>query len=214
MKPQDIASRILYADHPSFGTERAVFLFALGQGPARILSVEATNPWAVLCMERLLLGDGKASENCQVLQVIREYGNVGTRSEMAEEVPFMDFILDIADMDRLLGGGQDDALVLEAFKNALSDAERQQAMFKLQALRQLPEKNLFDGMPELPEVIETEVEVLPAADDQADKLSSALVGLGFKRPEVRRFVSTLGNETRTSDMHSLLRKGLQALSAA
>lgn len=212
MKPQDIASQILYADHPSFGTERAVFLFALGTGPTRILSVEASNPWAVMCMERLLLADGKASKNCRVLQVVREYKNVGTRDEMAEEIPFVDFMLDIADMDKLLGEAQDDALVLEAFKNALSDAERHQAMLKLRALQELPEENIFDNLPGSG-TVPAAVEVLPAVEDQADKLTSALVGLGFKKPEVRRFVASLGDETRTLDMHSLLRKGLQALAA-
>ena len=124
----------------------------------------------------------------------------------------MDFMLDIADMDKLLGGAQDDALVLEAFKNALSDAERHQAMLKLRALQELPEENIFDNLPGSG-TVPAAVEVLPAVEDQADKLTSALVGLGFKKPEVRRFVASLGDETRTLDMHSLLRKGLQALAA-
>src|SRR5512135_423243 len=150
MELREAFENILPQGHPSFGTQRAVYLFALGNGPTRILSVEATNPWAVLCLERLLLVDGKVSDNCRVLQAIRDYRNVGTRDEMAEEVPFVDFMLDIADMDRMLGGSNDDALIVECFQRSLSDADKQVAMFKLQAMRQAPERDIFEGF-EMPE---------------------------------------------------------------
>jgi hypothetical protein len=214
MELQATFEQILPKGHPSFGTQKAVFLFGLGNGPTRILSVEATNPWAVLCLERLLLADGRASANCRVLQVVRDYRNVGTRDEMTEEVPFVDFMLDIADMDRFLGGTNDDTLVLEAFKRSLSDAERQVATLKLQAIRQAPERDIFEGF-EMP--ASDTFEVTPAApvasEDQADKLTSALVGLGFKKTEVRQFVTQLGTRTQTDNLHSLLREGLRALAA-
>jgi len=211
MELQSVANQILYQGHPSIGTQRAVFMFALGKGPTRILTVEATNPWAVLCLERLLLTDGKASDNCRVLQVIREYRNVGTRDEMTEEVPFMDFMLDIADTDRLLGGTNDDVLIMEAFKNALSETERQAAAIKLEAQQSAP-RDIFAGyQPETMEVAPKVPEV--ASEDQSEKLTSALVGLGFKKSEVRQFVASLGDQAHTESLHSLLRQGLRALAA-
>lgn len=210
MELQSAFNQILYQDHPSIGTQRAVFMFAIGKGPTRILTVEATNPWAVLCLERLLLTDGKASDNCRVLQVIREYRNVGTRDEMTEEVPFMDFMLDIADMDRLLGGTDDDVLVLEAFKNALSDTERQAAAIKLEAQQQSAPRDIFAGYQS-----ETVAAKVPGieSEGQSEKLTTALVGLGFKKADVRQFVASLGDQAHTESLHSLLRQGLRALAA-
>ncbi len=196
--------QLLPTDHPSFGTSRAVFLFAIG--PSRILAVEAKNPWAVLCLERLLLVDGKASDKCRAIQVIRDYRDVGTRDEMVEEVPFVDFMLDIADMDRLMGGGNDDALILAAFKNALSQQEVGTAVSKLHALRQLP-ADPFEGY--VPVVDQTE----SVPSDQTERLTTALVGLGFKKPSVRGFVASLGEKIHKESLDSLIRQGLKALAA-
>jgi hypothetical protein len=204
MELQEAFEQILPQGHPSFGTQRALFLFALGEG---LLSVEATNPWAVLCIEHLLVEQGRVSDNCELLQVVRDYRNVGTRSDRTQEVPFVDFMIDIADVDRLHG------VAAECFKNALSPEDRQVALLKLRAVQTAPH-DVFAGMqPETTVAVESPV--LPQVDgeDQSDKLTSALVGLGFKKTEVRKFVAELGDRTRSEDLHSLLREGLRALAA-
>jgi hypothetical protein len=203
------AVEILPSDHPSFGASQAVFTFALGQGPMRILSVEATNPWAVLCLERILLVDGKVSPNCYVLQVVRDHRDLGTRHDMVQEPTFAEFCLDIVDPDRMFC----DAVILEAFKNALSDGEKIQALAKLQAA-----KNLMDQRAEVLEPFDPfppSEEIVPQLQgpDQSDKLTAALTGLGFKKTEVRQFVSTLGDRARTDGFHDLLREGLRVLAA-
>jgi hypothetical protein len=202
MKLQEAFEQILPQGHPSFGAQRAAFLFALGE--ARILSVEATNPWAVLCIEHLIVENGRVSDNCELLQVIRDYRNVGTRSSVIQEIPFVDFVTDIVDVDRLHG------VSAECFKNALSPEDRQVAMLKLRAM-QTARHDVFAGMQpaSAPLVVTQET----AGEDQSDKLTSALVNLGFKKAEVRKFVVELGDRTRTEDLHSLLREGLRALAA-
>ena len=193
-----IYNRILHEGHPSFGTCRAVFIFALGQGPTRIILVEAQNAWAVLCIERLLLADGKVSKICQSIGIVREYRNVGTRHEMAEEIPFVDFILDIVDMSKLMG----DPIVLETFSRSMSDNERKYALDKLQLIQK---QNNSVSAPPPPPIIVSE------GPDQSEKLASALVGLGFKKTDVRQFVNKLGNKIKTDDLQSLIRTGLREL---
>jgi hypothetical protein len=199
--------------HPSFGTKRALFTFALGQGPIRVLTVEATNEWAVLCMESLLQVDGKVSDNCQVLQVIRDYRSVGTRSELVSEVPFADFMTDLVDPHRMTG----DVVALEAFKNALTDEEAQVVKAKLGCAPMAPpalpphvdfEGEPFPGLHAVPEAAPVVV-----GDDQSDRLVSALVGLGFKKTEVREVVASLGSMVQTEDLHALIRESLRQLAA-
>ena len=218
MELQDAANRILYEGHPSIGTKRAVFLFALGQGPTRFLSVETNNPWAVLCMERLLLVDGKASDACQVLQVIRDHRNTGVRHSMTEEIPFVDFMLDIVDMDRLLGGDQDDVIVLETFKNSLSAEENKRAIQKLQAIQNAPKRDIFAGYeaPQVPAPVSSGLTLIKTSvpqEDQTEKLTAALVGLGFKKSDVRQYVNKLGSQVHTEKLQDLVRQGLRALAA-
>jgi hypothetical protein len=201
---------ILPQGHPSFGTAKAIFLFALGQAPTRLLSVEATNSWAVLCLERLLLTDGKVSNNCQVLQVVRDYRNIGTRNDLVQEPTFVEFMLDIVEPARLLR----DAIAQEAFKNALTDEERQYALRHVQEISGKTEEIPLAIEDMLPDEIPVE-DALPAPepvmDGQPEKLISAMTGLGFKRPEVHRWVTSLGDQARTGSMHSLIREGLRVL---
>ena len=198
---------VIPRDHPSFGTERAVYIFALGQGPVRLLTVEATNKWAVMCLERILLTDQKVSDNCYVIQVVRDYREVGTRNEFVQEPTFAEFCIDIVDPDRMFS----DAVTLECFQNALSDNERQAALTKLQtqenAQKEVENDDFFASLHQAAQVPQLQ------SPDQSEKLSTALIGLGFKKPEVRRFVSSLGERARTEDLHSLLREGLRVLAA-
>jgi hypothetical protein len=201
------AVQLLPAGHPSFGTKRALFLFVIGQ-ERNLLSVEATNEWAVLSLERLLSVDGKVSDVCEVLQVIRDYRTVGTRSEAVVEVPYPDFMTDIVDPNRMAS----DVCAMEAFKNALSPEENQRVQLKYQSA---PVEDVWEGFdtPALPPAESAPETPKPADNGQADRLTSALVNLGFKKAEVRQVVAAIGDRVLTDDMHSLIREGLGQLAA-
>jgi RuvA, C-terminal domain len=47
----------------------------------------------------------------------------------------------------------------------------------------------------------------------AEQLSAALVGLGFKRPEVTRFVTSVGVRADKEPMTDLVKEGLRALAS-
>jgi len=203
------ANQILPAGHPSIGAQRAVFLFVIGQNN-HLLSVEATNEWAILCLERLLLVDGRVSDACEVLQVVRGHASVGMRSERADEVPFADFMTDIVDPGRVTA----DSVVSMAFGRALSPEENERIQQKLELARNTVE-DVFEGFDApVSETVEEESDAPESGDTaQPDRLTSALVNLGFKKPEVRRVVAALGDRVLTDDLHSLIREGLRQLAA-
>ncbi len=207
--------KILYQGHPSFGTARAVFLFALGEGPTRLLMVEANNVSAVLCLERILLTDGKVSDNCRILSVIRDHRNVGSRSdELTVEIPFVDFCTDIVDPDRIL----EDATTLTCFKSALTLAEQEYAQMKFMSAAD-EEQELFEELdadssgPFVIQVPKALPPKSPAHPENRQQLSLALVGLGFSKSEVRKFIEGLGDRVETEELQALLREGLQSLAA-
>lgn len=215
---QSAFDQILYSGHPSIGTKRAVFIFALGMGPTRVFHVEAQNPSAVLLMERLLLGDGKVSDNCQVLSVVRDHRSLGTRGELAMEIPFVDFLTDIVDLDKLMA----DVVTAECLRKALTDEERRYMERKLALIEEEPEEELPDLFEEAAKISEDaddwteESDVVPVRaqaiqDDHTVQLTAALVGLGFKKPEVRKFVVGLGTRVRTDSLHGLLKDGIRTL---
>jgi len=200
------ANQILPAGHPSFGTRRAVFLFVIGREVQNLLSVEATNERAVVCLEKLLEADGRVSDVCQVLQVIRDYRNVETRSEGVVEVPFADFMTDIVDPGRITAN----PVANTFFAQALSPEESERVQQKLELARGEVE-DVWEGFDS--PVSETVEAPKPVNSDQPERLASALVNLGYKKPEVRRVVAALGDRVLTDDLHSLIREGLRQLAA-
>lgn len=213
MNANSVADQILYSGHPSFGTACAVFLFAIGE-PARMLMVEAPNSTAVLCLERILLTDGMVSEHCRVLSVIRDHRNVGTRDGGVEEIPFVDFCTDIVDPDRLL----QDAVTLTLFRDALTPDEQVYAQMKFEETANEPDE-LFEDLDtdsSGPFLVQVAPKALPPKaphPENRQQLSLALVGLGFSKSEVRKFVDALGERVETEELQALLREGLRSLAA-
>jgi hypothetical protein len=52
------------------------------------------------------------------------------------------------------------------------------------------------------------------APTQAERLTTALTGLGFATPDVRRFVGSLGPRVEREGLEGLIKDGLRALSPA
>ena len=187
-----ILNQILYEGHPSLNTHRAVYMFALG---SRFLLVEAENRWAVLALERILLQGGQVSENCRVMAIFRDTQSLGVRDELVAEVPYVDFMMDIVDFERVF----EDQIVRHCFGQSLSPVQKQYVAQKLQA------------HPEAPELEETEAIVV--SSEQPAKLSNALCGLGFKKSEVRKFVQSLGVRASQGPLNALIREGIASLAA-
>jgi Holliday junction resolvasome RuvABC DNA-binding subunit len=71
-----------------------------------------------------------------------------------------------------------------------------------------------DRIESITETPRANLRVLPAQSSKAAELTRALTGLGFVTPEVKRFVTTLSDETLKQDIRDLIKAGLKALSAA
>lgn len=130
MERPDI-ERILYAGHPAVGTSRAAYQFAVLSASGALtglLVVEAENEWAVASVEKLLLRDGFVNPSCRVLVVFRDHRSAGVRDGLVREMPYVDFMLDVVDSDRLI---QADAL--ECFSRSLSPEEREHARARIQS---------------------------------------------------------------------------------
>lgn len=110
-------SRYLTTRHPSHGCKQAYFLFGVraGSGFSKMLIVLAENEHAVAFMERLVAADNRVSPTCELLSVHRDCSSIGVRSDMAEEVPFGNFALDMVERSRVT----EDPLAYEALQEAL-----------------------------------------------------------------------------------------------
>lgn len=52
-----------------------------------------------------------------------------------------------------------------------------------------------------------------ATAPRAEQVAHALVGLGFRRPEVTRYVASLGARVATDDLRALIQDGIRTLGA-
>lgn len=52
-----------------------------------------------------------------------------------------------------------------------------------------------------------------ATSPRAEQVAHALVGLGFRRPEVTRYVASLGARVATDDLRALIQDGIRTLGA-
>lgn len=195
---QDMEPNLLDPRHPSFSTERAMFMFALTDrngAPRKFVLVEANNRWAVQAVE-WVLGDGQAaSPTCRCMAIFRDLQSLGTRDDMMEEVPYADFMLDMVDPDRL-------AQVEDGFNRSLSDEEREYVNRKL-AAAEAPVPAVSGVLP---------VAAVAASDDE-EKLVSALTKLGFGKKPVLRFVDSVRARIGRDDIRLLVKDGCKALVA-
>lgn len=179
--------------HPSFGTAQAVFMFALTDMTTgamnRFLLVEVTNPYAVITLERLVHQDSKVADNCTLVAVFRDNQSVGIRHELLEEVPYVDFMLDIVSIERIL----DDSVVSTTFKQSLSPEEASYASRKLRdnsfdaTAKPLPE-NAIMVREDQPVVVEPVHKY-----DNKGRLEYALRTMGLDKKAIRAHIQTLGD---------------------
>ncbi len=53
--------------------------------------------------------------------------------------------------------------------------------------------------------------LVPPAPGQTERLTTALIGMGFRAPDVRRFVSSLGERVESAELKGLIVEGLRFL---
>ena len=191
--------------HPSYGCKKAVFTYLLTKSNRCIL-VEATNPYAVACLERFSIYDQKVSDSCVLLSVIRDYSTVGTRNASIVEVKFVDFILDFVDK-RILNT---DIFGFTCFSKALSLEDRKYARAKIQA-----QKNKFldvddTVLAERPNPVIAEITRSPVIpDDNARKI---LISLGFPKKEVEAWANKF--DANGLEINEIIRRGCQMIGRA
>jgi hypothetical protein len=193
--------KLLTSDHPSARCDQAWFLFSVGELISKLFLVEAKNQSAVQVIERIVV-DGQASRSCKVLTVHRQCEFIGIRSPVVEEISYVDFILDMVDSDKLA-----DRMVIEAFKNSLSSEEMRYAAQKYTE-RQAPKARQLP-----PRIQEATPVPVPAGSVMLrERLSGALIGLGFSKPMVTKYIGGLGTILRTASLEELIQNGIRELS--
>lgn len=199
---------LLDRDHPSFGTPQAQFLFAIrsDDGAVRkLLLVEAKNPAAVAAVEHVLLqGSGSVSEKCTAVAVYRACDEVGMRSDLIDEVGYVDFMLDVVDPDKLLA----DPTVSSFFVDSLTDEERAYARLKMEAKSSWNREPAAKKAPKAPRK-DRVVEYEPGS--RKDMLLSAMVRMGFQKPAVQKWMES--SDVESGAIEDQIRAGLAALSS-
>lgn len=191
---------ILSNEHPSYGCEQAWFLFSV-QSDGRIsklLLIEAKNIWAVQTLERLAV-DGLVSQNCQLLAVHRRCSDVGIRSDLVDEIDYVDFILDVVDPRRITG----DQWAAASFQQSLTPSDRAKALNKMQA-PVAPRAAVVDNVvPIRPQVFD------PENSENYQDVLAALTDLGYKRPQAKRAVDALGSRVDEMSLANAVKAALQ-----
>lgn len=203
-------ANLINQNHPSFGAKSMWFLFAtqVNGSYRRMLLVEAKNPWAIQCMERILGSDQRVSPTCHCILVFRDC-DIGRRHDMAEEISLQEFVETMVEPSRLL----DDSCTVQALTHALAP-ERPVAV-----VRALPPPKKTEQKPEPKKSAEkTEKNKEEPAKEDANtvalrsKLSGVLSGMGFKADQYGPVVRAL-DVNSGSDINTLVRLSLQKLVA-
>lgn len=205
MRPSDVIDQT----HPSFGCSQAWFTVAVCRpgspgAMSRLLLVEAKNAWAVAAIERVAATDGgRVSPTGFIVAVHRECQDVAMRSDLVDEIDYVDFMLDVVEPGRLL----EDTIVATAFRLSLSEEDRSRAMLKLRATTP-------DMSPDPAPVVRPFQVPAPARKDPgpaAERLTCGLVGLGFKAGSVRKMVESMGDRPAHEPIEALMREAISRL---
>lgn len=199
-------TKLLRANHPSYGCDQAWFLFAMTVGGriARLLLVEAKNAEAVQTIERIVGADGRASAGCELLTVHRQCPSIGIRSGSVSEVDYVDFMIDVVDPARITS----DPMTAKAFQDSLTPESRDRAIRKMDATPR----------PALPAPATREVaQVIPIRRPKFDPAESrnyqdvlaALTDLGYKKPQAKKAVDVLGRRVDEMGLEEAIKAALQ-----
>jgi hypothetical protein len=202
------APKLLNRNHPSYGCGQAVFLFSEGD---RLYLVEADNSWKVQVLERLLSEDGSVSPTCQNLAIFRNNEDNARRSERVEVIEYARFMTDMVQSSRLLV----DSAMSYSYRCSLSSEEAEWTSRRLEEL--IREEGMEAQAPVIPMTAQSREEA-PSVSSQAienkiSRLEGGLVGLGFKKTQIKKWVSSLTSNDLNEDLDSLMRLGITQFTA-
>lgn len=202
---------MLHSAHPSFRAERATFLFAMrGEGGIRrLLLVEAKNAMAVQFLERLVAPDGTVSDTCAVMTVHLRSDDIGVRSDLVDIVPYVQFVSDIVDPGRVTA----DPLAEMALCASLDDRERAVLEATIRSRAARPARSSRPALPGPSLVPPAPGPDRRRAEHERGRLEEALLGLGFKKPQVRAFVDEQDSRIGAVPIEDLVREALLQLTA-
>lgn len=213
-------------DHPAFGTSNGWYLFAFTNGSSirRLALVEAKNKWAIMTMEFILRKSGHVSGTCHVISIFRNCDNIGLRSDEIDEIDYVDFMIDVVDSSLILAN----VATATMFRNSISKAECEYVSEKLSLISSKRMDDDFEqtmktsGLPvdktdsvkEADDQVDNPISTdsKPKNDANAEKLCIALIGLGYNKKVVRKYVSELSN-TESKPIVSLVKEALVTLNA-
>lgn len=172
----------------------------------KLFLVNAENPWAIQCIERLLGEDQRVSATCECVMVFREC-SMGLRGELAEQISFQEFVTVIVDRNRFLN----DSLAIEAFQRATSN------------VRQLPAPAPRVASPPPRKVRPaTTRAVEPKAQPEPKKtpvgagyarVAGVLTGLGYRGAQFEPILKNLSVDFENGDINEIVHVALQKLAA-
>lgn len=199
-------TKLLRADHPSYGCEQAWFLFAMTVGGriARLLLVEAKNAEAVQTVERIVGSDGHVSASCELLTVHRQCPSIGIRSGSVSETDYVDFMVDVVDPARITS----DPLTAKSFQDSLSPEERDRALRKMDAVPVRPALPAPPSQPAMAKVIPIR-RFDPAESRNYQDVMAALTDLGYKKPQAKKAVDALGRRVDEMGLEEAIKAALQ-----
>ncbi len=200
---------LLDKKHPSFGIDQAWFQFAIlsEDGSIRkLMLVEAQRVAAVATLEYILSKDGWVSSRCQVVAVFRQCPGIGMRSDIIDELSYVDFMLDIVDPDRLMA----DAVVSTYFVSSLTNDERRYAAAKATARAAWHnEESEPEPVVRIRTVSQTSGEYEPGSRQAL--LFCAMTKMGFKAHQVRKWIND--NDVSSGEISDQIRAGLVVLAS-
>lgn len=179
--------------HPSFGANKMWYTFGMfsENGIVRLFLVEAENGPAVHMIESLVQENGSVSNTCGLISSSPAEPLV--RSASIERLDFVDFVVDIVDPSRWL----DSPFLIETFRQSLSDVDVILAGMKIDLIIRQYEFEKEQKLQQEYDEIECEPGISP---EKAAQLQAGLVGLGFQKSAVEKFVSSLDGEQTMEDM--------------
>jgi hypothetical protein len=190
----------LQADHPSYSTEQAYFLFEVSDG---LFVVEAKNRYAVQAIELMVGDDNTVAPGVKIMAVFRGC-DVGIRQGITD-ISYAVFIAKVANKDLIASS----PALKECIAVSLSPEDRLELADIAQYIRENPE-----AQEEASEAEEEASEMgIGAPSNAAVNLESALAGLGYSKANIKRFVASLGSRVSREPINTLLREGIRNLTS-
>jgi hypothetical protein len=165
------------------------FAFKCENGATKLFMVEIENDHQAealkgLCLNRML------GEKCTPLAVFQNCDKMTLIDETIDEVSFIDFIADVVGFDKLPNDVQKYIEYAASIGSGfVPEAETQE--------------DLGDD--------DTDEEESENLEEKSEKLTSALVSLGFNNSQVKKWVKSQNSALGSQNIETLVKRGVQAL---